>query len=507
MFRKDLWILTLLAVALTGCRGDPVRLVVYHTNDVHGWILPREAFFHKPDPKRLIGGCAVLGGVLANGEPKDLLLDAGDWWQGTPEGGLTEGRAPVECFNMLGYDAAVVGNHEFDNGQERVRKLVQLAHFPVLGANVYDKKTGRRVPWLVPYVLKEVRGVKVGIFGLLTSSMKHLAFPRHIQGLRFRDEVEEARGILQELRAMGAQVVIALTHVGFEGKGERFRGDKHLASHVPGIDLIVGGHTHTPVDPPYRDPRNGTLVVQAGSTLSRVGKVVLVFDRRRGVVVHSEGRLVDLWLDRFGEAPEVKSTMARFEREVGRKLDIVISTASAPLPRARKEESPLGNWMTDCLRTQAAVDVAFQNSGGIRTHLPAGPVTLRHLYQVMPFDNYLVTLKLTGRQVRQVLEHGVSGDQGIMQVSGLRFTYSPRAPRGERVRKVAIGGRPLQGDRLYSVATNDFLVDGGDGYQVLSQGRSPKNSERLIREVLGSCARRHSPIEPPALGRIRKVPK
>jgi 2',3'-cyclic-nucleotide 2'-phosphodiesterase (5'-nucleotidase family) len=500
-------LLPFLALALlSACsKSDQVRLVIYHTNDVHGWVLPRKASFYKPDPGRMIGGCAALQSFLKTQEPHDLLLDAGDWFQGTPEGGLTKGAAPVDCFNAVGVDAAEIGNHEFDNGVPFLVELLKRPKFPVLAANIYEAKTGKRVSWTTPYVIKDVKGIKVGMFGLLTSNMSNLAFPEHIKTLRFRREADEAADVVKELKAKGAQIIIALTHVGWEKRNEKGEGDRYIAEHVPGIDLIVGGHSHTALDPPSRWGPNGTLIVQAGSYLTRVGKAVLVFDKTKGKVVSARGRLFDLWIDRYGEDPEVKSQMDRYEQEVGRKLDIVIATAAAPMQRVRDSESSIGDWMSDCLRTEERTDAAFQNSGGIRADFASGPLTLRDMYQVMPFDNRVVTLKLTGRQLREVVEHGVSGWQGIIQVSGMRVSYNPVGAPGSRVSSIDLGGHPLKDDKVYSIATSDFLVSGGDGYKTFADGRDVRKTNILLRDVLGQCARRSPRVAPPTLGRLTAV--
>jgi 2',3'-cyclic-nucleotide 2'-phosphodiesterase (5'-nucleotidase family) len=163
--------------------------------------------------------------------------------------------------------------------------------------------------------------------------------------------------------------------------------------------------------------------------------------------------------------------------------------------------------MADCMRREERTDTAFQNSGGIRADIAAGPVTLRDLYQLMPFDNRVVTLKLNGRQLREVLEHGVSGGQGILQVSGVRLAYNPDGAPGARLLDVRVRDLPLEDDGVYSVATSDFLVSGGDGYKAFADGKDQRKSELLLRDELDRCAADSPRIEPPELGRLeRKKP-
>ncbi len=480
-----------------------IRIVIYHTNDIHGWIMARPPKGHLRDSKKLVGGMAALASYIHKAKGAKLLLDAGDWFQGTPEGSLSQGRAMVDSFNALHYDAVEVGNHDFDLGEAQLQKLVQALKIPVLGANVYSKKTGKRVPYLKPFIIEKINGVNIGIFGLLTTNMPHLAFPEHIAGLRFRREINEARQEVRALQKRGATVIIALTHVGIRMPGDApFEDDRFIAAHVPGIDVIVGGHSHTLLPKGYRDPVHGTLIVQAGSYLTHVGKVVLDIDEKTKRVKKSKASVIKLNINKTGLDPELAGIVARYRDEVNQKMSVVLGTAPIALTRNSEAESALGDWMADCLRSWAKTDTAFQNSGGIRSDLAAGPVTLRDIFDIMPFDNYVTTMSLTGNQVREILEHGVSGNQGILQVSGLSFRYNPRAPEGKRVLDVAIAGSPIVSTAAYSAATLNFLASGGDGYLSFSHARGLQVTHTLVRDVLSLCAEK-TPPQSPKSGRIQ----
>lgn len=486
----------LLSIALPfSFAAQPVEIVVYHTNDIHGWIMKRDAKFFKQNPQRPIGGMAVLKNLLAQEKKPFLLLDAGDWFQGTAEGSLTFGDAVIEAMNLLPYTALVVGNHEFDQGAENLKRLISLSRAPVLAANVYEKKNSKRAKFVRSHLLVEAGGARIGIFGLTTSAMPRLSFAKNIEGLEFRPEAEEARALVKKLKAQGASVVIAVTHMGVEE-------DKILASRVPGLDLIVGGHSHTALIPAYEDPKTKTKVVQAGSNLTRVGRAVLGLDPESKKLQTFHSELLDLWADRYGEDEEVLELVGRHSKKVDEELSVVVGESEGEFSRNYSAESTLGNWMTDCLKDWAKTEISFQNSGGIRSDLDKGPVTLKEIFQIMPFDNFAVTLKLTGNQVLQVLEHAVGGDQGIIQVSGMRFSYDRQAPAGRRIWKVLVQERPLQGERLYSAAAPDFLVEGGDGYSALGRGREIRKSDVLIRDVLSWCVKKSSSVAPPPLGRI-----
>lgn len=447
-------------------------LTVFHTNDIHGWI---DNF----------GRAAAV--VRAHPGPK-LVVDAGDWYQGTPEGTLSHGRAVVDLFNAAGYDALAPGNHEYDSGVDNLRELVARARMPVLSANTV-REDGQAPAWLKPWVVKDVEGVKVGIFGLTTSRSKRFNIEANTRGLEFQDEIAAARKAVAGLRKAGATVIIGVMHVGFEEtKSAPFVSEQRIAHEVEGIDLIAGGHTHVPVRP-IRDAAHGTLLTNTGTGLENLGEAVLEIDRATGKVVKSRGRLIAL----KGIAPDaqVQALVDGFRR---REYDVVVATAIAPLKRAREGESAIGSWMTDCLREWSGTGAAFQNGGGIRADLDAGPVTRRKLFNVMPFDNKVVKLTLTPEQVRAVVDHGVGTS---MQLSGLRVRYRRGASPGKRIVS-------LEGDGTSAAAT-DFMVRGGDGYRPLAQAASKEETKTYMRDVLIWCAEKQKIIRPPEPGRLEAV--
>lgn len=486
-----------LAVGARAAAAEPVKITVFHTNDVHGWIMPRPDKFQT---SRLIGGAAAFAALVSKESGPKLVLDAGDWWQGTPEGSLTKGEAVADVFNAIGYDAIVIGNHEYDDGAASLRRLIGKMKVPVLSANTYGSD-GKLVPWVRPWIVKEVAGVKVGIFGLTTAHMAGLSFPKNVAGLVFRREVDVAREAVKALKKQGATVIIAVTHIGLEQEGKpKFEGDQTLAREVPGIDLIVGGHSHTFLNQPVRG-ENGTLIVQSGQYLSKAGRATLEIDPKTKKVVASSDELVELWPDRVGEDPAVKAIVARHTEAIGRIFETVIATAPALLGREADRENALGGWMTDCYRETLGTDFALQNGGGIRAELPAGAVTLRAVFNVMPFDNALVKLSMKGSALRQVFDHGV-GMAKIAQISGASIEYYRMKPAGERLAAVSVGGAPLDDAKTYSIATLDFLTNGGDGYGVFDRFVSSEATGAFARDLLNACARKQGVIAAPAAGRL-----
>lgn len=490
----------LAALALAGSAGaaEPIKVRVYHTNDVHGWIMPRPDKFQTG---RLIGGAAAFSALLGKETGPKLVLDAGDWWQGTPEGSLTKGDAVAEVFNAIGYDAITIGNHEYDAGADSLRALIAKMKAPVLSANTYGDD-GKPAPWVRPWIVKEIAGVKFGIFGLTTSHMRKLAFKKNIAGLDFRREIDVAREAVKALKKQGATVIIAVTHMGLEAENQKFEGDQTLAREVPGIDLIVGGHSHTYLNRAIRG-ENGTLIVQAGSYLVKAGRTTLEIDPKTKTVTASSDELIELWPDRVGEDPAVKAIVDRRAADAGKIFETVLATAPAMMGREPDTENALGDWMTDCYRTALGSDLALQNGGGIRAELPAGPVTLRSIFNLMPFDNALVVLRMTGADVRAALDHGVSVGK-IAQISGANVEYYRPKPAGERLASVTVGGAPLDDAKTYSFATLDFLTSGGDGYTAFDRFVSSDTTGALARDLLNECARKQGVVAAPPIGRLKR---
>jgi len=477
---------------------EPIKIRVYHTNDIHGWIMPRPDKFQT---NRMIGGAAALAALIGKETGPKLVLDAGDWWQGTPEGNLTKGAAVADVFNAIGYDAIVIGNHEYDTGADDLRTLIAKMKMPVLSANTFGED-GKLVAWVRPWIVKEVAGIKIGIFGLTTSNMRRLAFPKNIAGLDFRREVDAARAAVKALKKAGATVIIAVTHIGLEQEDKaKFEGDRTLAREVPGIDLIVGGHTHTFLNRAIRG-ENGTLIVQAGHYLMKAGRATLEIDPKTKTVTASSDELIELWPDRIGEDPAMKVIVAGHEEAVGKVFETVIATAPVLMGREPDRESALGDWMTDCYRGSLGVDTALQNGGGIRSEVPAGPVTLRAIFNVMPFDNALVKLDMKGSDLRSAFDHGVGMDR-IAQISGASVEYYRPKAAGERLASVAVGGAPLDDAKTYSIATLDFLTNGGDGYSVFDRFISSEATGALARDLLNECARKQGVVMAPATGRLK----
>jgi 5'-nucleotidase / UDP-sugar diphosphatase len=482
--------------------GEPVKLRLLYLNDFHGYGEPSKS---SANPNQW-GGIALLAAEVdrLRQERPTLLLAAGDMIQGHPWANLFEGRSTIEVMNAMGFSAMVLGNHEFDFGQEILIHRMEEARFPVLAANVQGLKGAR------PYIIQEVGGLKIAIIGLVTENTPTSTHPKNVKGLAFTSPMATSRKILKELEPK-PDLVIILSHLGFPA-------DRRLAKAVKGIPVIVGGHTHTRIETPVKV--EDTLIVQAWEH----GKVLGLLDLtiQDGKVLQYEGRLIPIRREEISPDPVIAKIVEGYNKKAEALLEEVIGEALVDLQAegSRSRETNLGNLVADILRNETKADGALINGGGLRDDLLKGPIKGKHLLSVLPFRNFPMVLKVKGHELKAVLEHGLSDLSGscgcFPQISGMGITYDPAAPAGERITSLRIREKPLEPEAWYTLATFDFLAAGGDGYSILSELLSPKDgvagkssrlvlfeSGREIREVVTAYIKDKKQVSAHTEGRIR----
>ena len=497
----------LIAATLASCTTQrEVRIL--HINDFHGF-----ADGYKPyGSDEIQGGLAELAARAdeLRAERPTLFLAAGDMVQGNNWANLFQGKSSIEAMNAMNFDAMVVGNHEFDFGQAILKERIGEANFPVLGANVIGLST------LKPYVMKDLDGLTITVIGVVTGDTPVTTHPKNVTGLQFLPPEDTVTKYVRELRGK-SDIVVVLSHLGFSA-------DSDLAKKVDGIDVIVGGHSHTKVEKPALVGK--TFIVQAFEHAKVLGVLDLTVENGR--IIQASSRLESI--KPIGkENKAVAAIVTRYQRQVDAVMNETVGEALADLDGAnvRLQETNLGNLVTDVMRNVSGADAAIINGGTIRTSIKQGSIRVSNVYAVVPFDNYIVAIKLTGRQIRDTLEHGVSAieeEEGrFPQVSGLIFTYDRKGPKGKRVKEVFIAGKPLVADKEYTVATNDFLAAGGDGYKAF--GDSVKSSKdyaviggamkgekliysdsgRWLRDVVMDYIKTQQTVSPKVEGRIKEV--
>jgi 2',3'-cyclic-nucleotide 2'-phosphodiesterase/3'-nucleotidase len=514
---RSLFFRLLCAVLLfSAAAAQAAKVAVYHTSDVHGWYSARPALWDKENSTRTIGGFPALAALIEKEQLPYLLLDSGDMFQGTPEGILTKGMASVVLMNQLGYAAAVPGNHDYDYGEGPFKAMVSSAAFAMLGANVYYKDGGAPASYLKPYVILEKGGRRIAVLGLMNRYTTTLTFPLHVWHLEFRDEAAEAAKWLPELKRQGADAVIVIAHEGLSDELSLKRldistwtftaagGTLAVARAVPGIDLILGGHNHAAFLKGYHDPVSGSWLGESGYGLSYVTRAELNFDDKTGKLKGLKVENLPLWTDETGEDPRVFKTVAGFSADVDREMGQTVGEALGDLGFSPEGlDSAIGNWGCDVTRLIAGAELAFQNTKGIRYEIRKGAVRLRDLYQAVPFDNTVVTMRLTGAQIKRMLADNIYNGRSLMQVSGLEVEFKGSSGRPSEIR-IYREGVEIKDDEEFSVATNSYLAGGGDGGAVFSEGRDIRDTMRGVRDILID-AFKAGPVTPPPAGRIKRL--
>lgn len=489
---------------------DVVTLRFLHTNDMHGTLAPLKDTVLLGHPAEL-GGAAYLATLVntlrAEAPDRTLVLDAGDAVHGQAASDLSEGVAMAEVMNAIGYDAATVGNHDPVWGVEAMERRLDRCEFPNVVANV-SHDDGTLLANTAPYAIFDLDGVKVGVLGLLTPETVEASREDCIRGLRFDDEQEAIEHYLPEMRAKGADVAIMLTHDGLAR-------DMVHANDNPDQDLLfIGGHSHSRTPDAIR--MGGNHIVQAGSQGRELGVLEVDFDRSTRRIVDVRHTLVPVDTSVLSPDPDVQAIVDRYQREADEKMGRVVADLPGPYTRTNSQDSLLGNLVTDAMRIAAEADVAIMNSSGLRCDLPEGEVTVRGLYEVMPFGGELVKGTIRGQELMEVLERSAAYREPdaevqspFLQVSGVRFEYDADRPEGQRVVSAEVRGVPVEAGQTYSIAMEDFLAQGKDGYDGLGRVQCQDVGQTII-DAVGSYLENHAlqpgPEQPRIMDRTPETP-
>lgn len=466
------------------------RITIIHTNDIHGHVLSK---FDKKS-RDYIGGAAAINAIITR-EKKRLTLfqrefvviDAGDWFSGTPEGNLTNGNIMIDFFNTVGYNFLTVGNHEFDAGYDNLLRLINKSKALIVGSNI-------RLPGTYRYVIRNYEGVRVAFIGLLTDEIREISIKKNLGSAQFIKTETALTGLKKVLSNQKIDIVIAITHQGV-------RSDKETLKEFKFINLIVGGHSHTALFKPYFI--GNRAMVQAGSYSKYVGVVTLKISRITDKIVDISGHLIPVLRKVRVKNSFISRIIERYEKKISKTMDIKIGTAKEKLRRNAFEESPLGDLADDILRKVTGADIAFQNSFGIRSAIDAGPITLRDIYNVHPFGNTIITMELSGRQIKKILEQSATMKKGLIQLSGLNVVIDMSRPIYHRVVSVSTAdGKRLNDEKYYKVATNNFLAQGGDFYKTFTKGRNVKNTYLLVRDAVANYIKNGGALSYKTDGRI-----
>jgi 5'-nucleotidase len=522
-------LLALAAALSAGAAQADFSLTILHINDFHSRIEPISRFDNTcaaaDDAEgKCFGGVARLKTALearraALGNTPVLTLDAGDQFQGSLFYSTYKGAAEAEFMAQMGFDAMAVGNHEFDDGPEVLAAFIDAVPFPLLSTNTNVASEPLLANRVVPHVIVERGGERIGIVSALTPSTAEIASPG--PNVSFGDEIAALQAAVDDLTAQGVRHIIALTHVGLPR-------DLEIAASVRGVDAIVGGHSHSLLsntaeraEGPYpmmvANP-DGVMVpvVTAYAYGKYLGELTLRFDGE-GRVVEAAGEptLIDA---SFAPDPAMAERVAALAGPIEDLKRVVVGETLEPIDGARENcrarECSMGTLVATAMLERVrplGAQIAIQNGGGLRASIEAGPVTKGDVLTVLPFQNTLATFDLTGADIIAALENGLSevseGAGRFPQVAGMRFVWNPAAEAGSRVVRAEVetagGWAPLEAEAVYAVVTNNFMRRGGDGYAVFSdRGLNAYDFGPNLEDVVAEYLTVNNPYSPTLPGLI-----
>ena len=478
----------------TGKHRSPVRVSIFHTNDMHGRL----------DAMSRLSGYARRLRAEAEAQGRTVFFwDAGDAADRRVRVcSVTKGAAFSPILNAMGYTLQTMGNAvSLPYGPQSMAALANRADFPILAANCRDRD-GPLPKGLQECVLLPLpAGLTMGVFGL-TAPWEGMY---EIFGLHFPDSVAVARRLIKTLRTKGANLIVLLSHLGLDD-------DKKLIDEVDGIDLVIGGHSHTRL--PSGEMRRGVLLAQAGQYAEALGRVDLTLDTASGRILDRSACLVEVPEGEPAD-PRVKTAIAAAEAEVELIMQQPIGVLESAFDLDHFAECGIGDFTADVLRERMNADVGMICSGQFHRGLPAGTITFGQLDAACFSSANPCVSEVLGTQIVKALErsldpeasrvehHGFRGTPiGLLQISGMVVEHDPAGSVGNRVKRVMIQGRPLEADRIYRVAHTDAEPSRSIGYLVLEEGRSSKHEvPTIVREAMEEHIRRHSPVPPPERGR------
>jgi 5'-nucleotidase/UDP-sugar diphosphatase len=505
-----------LLFATTLVHAKDFTVTILHNNDVHARIEP---VLVKGEP---FGGYARTATIVQETRKKEknvLFLSAGDVFQGTLYFTQYSGLADGALMNYMQYDAMALGNHEFDLGPAPLARFVNNVQFPVLAANLSLEQEPSLQKTVKPYVILERERTKIGVVGLITPDTPNISGPGPT--VKFLDPVASTMKAVGELEAAGVKIIIVLSHLGYQE-------DLALAKKVKGVDVILGGHSHTLLGsaemPPFGKPlgpyptsvtdsaNKEVLVAQAYEWGKVLGHMKLTFDSNGYVkkLVKGESILVDKTIK---EDPIIKAMVDAFAQPILTLRKTSVGETSMDLGRSASAEQPeslMGNVIADSMleaTRKAGAQLALMNQGGIRASMEKGNVTFENAINVQPFGNTLVLLELTGAELKQsiesMLEHG-----SFHQVSaGFSYTYKDSAPVGQKVVKMVFGGREVAPTDTIRIVTNNFMAKGGDFQEVLKNAKGYRLDTGLLDvDALIEYFKLYSPIQAKVEGRVVRIP-
>lgn len=463
---KNFLMLMIAIIFLLPNLANAEEIIIFHTNDMHGRI-------SSTDDKGKSIGLAEMSAAFKFSKSQNkntFWFDAGDTFNGTIRINISNGENLVPLLNQSGMDIFVPGNHDFNYSPEQLVNLSKKLKFSTLAANVVKKDSGETI--LNQYKIFKRGNLKIGVFGLATPETVYKAVPSFFKNIVFLNPVDTAKEMVKILRPQ-CDIVIAVMHMGIDPASEFT--SKRIAAETEGIDLIIDGHSHTEL--PQGLTVGETLIAQTGCYEHYFGRVTINFED--GKIISKKAELLDVAaVKKISPNPNKKilNSIKKIDAKNEKFFGEVIAHSDRKLDGERLTvrcgESEIGNLCADAFRWKTGADIAVINGGSIRSGLPTGDLTRGQILEIFPFSNQIKIAEINGKTVRQMLEHSVrvypnNELGGFLSVSGISFTVDAKKPAGQRVQDIFIGGQLLDENKIYTIATSNFLFEGGDAYSML----------------------------------------
>ena len=481
------------------------RISIVHTNDLHAQLNSlRDA---KDD--KTYGGLHMLAPAirkeLCKNPENSILLDAGDISTGSPVSNYYHSKPMVDAMNDLHYDAMVLGNHDIEEGRQALKVITQESEFPVLSANFVDKTENGDFANVKPYTFKQVGDIKVGILGVTTVDTMSMLSGEEKKIVQLTSAEEAAKKFIPKMKEEGANLVVLLSHLGVEA-------DKEMAKNVEGIDVIVGGHSHTELEKPVKV--GNTYIVQSGSMAKNVGRLDLNVEMKDGKakIVRAWSKLVPMVEPYYEPDLFTSGIIHKYAQKLAPIMKRKIGEAKGDLAQddyhTNIGESSLANFVTDLMKEAKDADGAIINASALRANIPEGEVNVGNIYELLPWKTKTSLLEMKGKDVRESVEQIMSSFLNNFAISGFKVEVDSSKPPGQRIVSMQeAGGKPLDPDKTYKIATIEWLAEGSANVDAFTKARSREDDSKDLKEVLIDTIEKKSKIKAETDGRIVDVAK
>jgi len=471
---------------------------ILHTNDMHGSYMPFETNlgnataqtgdsidnFMEFERKAAIGGFEYMASAIKSvrknkGDENVILLDGGDTFSDDQLGNLTRGEAMIKLMNEVNYDLMALGNHDFDYGLERTNELQLLANFPMRAANIIVKETGNPI-YGEPYVIIDKQGVNIAILALAYRNTPLTGNSKNIEGLEFGIGVEAVKKYLPILTEK-ADIIVLLSHEGMAV-------DEIIAEEIEGIDLIVGAHSHDVLSPPIKI--NNTYIVQALSDAAILGETEIQISNNK--IINLNANYHYLWHDEMTPDSQIQEMVNQLRKQHLSKLEEKITKTNTVIGRQYKSESPFDKMVTSLMVDKLNVDAAFLPGVGYGISLK-GNITSEDIYKLLPHPAKIVTLEMTGEQLKRTLEQTATNLKpsdklntvgGLIQSSGIQYNLNLKKPVGQRLDDIKIKNEKLDLAKIYKIATHTGMLSGIHNYEEFGKGINIHKTDIILTEFV-----------------------